>query len=73
MVLLPCAYDIPYSGKFSWVQIFAESPVEPPAEILAFFFLRAHLTWDHAQIFVEPRAHTCPGTFTPPAGGAGAS
>ena len=31
-------YNIPYSGKFSRVQIFAESPVEPPAEIFAFLF-----------------------------------
>ena len=32
--------------------------MEPPAEIVAFFYFRAHLTWDHAQIFVEPRAPT---------------
>ena len=37
--------------------------MEPAAEIFAFNF-RARLTWDHAQIFVEPRAHTCLGTFT---------
>ena len=53
-----------YSGTFSRVQIFAESPVESPADIFGVFNFLARLTWDHAQSFVEPRAHTCPGTFT---------
>ena len=42
------------------MQIFAESPVELPAEMFRVFNFRARLTWDHAQIFVEPRACALP-------------
>ena len=39
--------------------------MEEPQHKFAHFYFRVR------QIFVEPRAHTCPGRFTPPAGGPG--
>ena len=32
-----CYSGIPYSGKFSWVQNFAEMPPDPPEEIFVVF------------------------------------
>ena len=53
-------YIILYSGKFSRVHIFVNSPVELPAEIFAFFNFHTCLTWDHTQILVEPYTRTPP-------------
>ena len=42
------AQNIPYSGKFSWVQIFAEMPPDPPEEI----FVKCTCSSDHTPTLI---------------------
>ena len=51
-------YLIPYSGKFSWVQIFADMPSDPSEEIfVVFIFVGYACSSDHTPILTRIYVH----------------
>ena len=49
---------VPYSGKFSWVQIFADMPSDPSEEIfVVFIFVGYACSSDHTPIITRTYVH----------------